>query len=335
MSTNLTFQEAKRVLAKYVGEGSCQDQPIVAEKINQVQELLLNEGDWKNTLRPIRFCTWENCIALPREAEVALKVDACGAPGNVWTGAYEFLDGGPGALDFSQNDFGKDLVDQGWHPTFFPFSDRKQKLIFFSDSSEDLGKTIFVRGYGEYNNEIVRGTVPGEEVPINYWDGGIEGNINLQKLSDTNYSQKEFLDITYIKKPLTTGFITLALFDRTTCEIAFLGKYHPMETEPKYRRYRITSTSLECYETITVWCKVAHQKLVHDTDLMLIQNVTALMTGLRALRELENGDMSQYNAKKQEAKNLLNAELSNVHRPANEFDVQVEGYGIGDSLEMY
>jgi hypothetical protein len=240
----------------------------------------------------MRFVTSNNTITLPRGGLAVLNVCIDTSPRRVFGTSYEFLENGPGELA-PEDGITKDLLDlgDGW-PTFFDIpSDgdtddgfaTSYKLMALSTAREDIGKLVTLRGLDTNNAEILTSGVPGETLPIGYWSGGVEGTLsanNLPTLSTSSYKK-----LTAVQKVQTTGFVCLYTYTPADHRMFFLSKYHPDETQPGYRRYRITSPDVDEGTNVLCQVKARFEPLGHDNDLLPIQNLDALKMAVMAIRE--------------------------------------------------
>lgn len=327
-----TLADAKEFCAKYVADGRGADDPIVVDVLNEATMILINEGDWKSTVRTIRFKVRNNSFAMPREVETILQVAIDNYPANAHSHAYEYLEGGPGILGCGNVVDFQDIVDMGdGHPTFFSMN-QSLKLIAISDSSADRELTMRVRGRGLMNNEV-KPIAPGEQIKIAAWTGGNEGSLDQLELVRC-LSTNTFQQIASIVKPETTGYVTLYGYDSATKHMYVLGKYHPDETQPSYRRYKITgrisSTQVDC---VACRVKLRYLPMKHDSDVLLIQNLPALRTMCQAIHARNMGNTQDGLVRQMDAVRMLDKQLENVKVPTNDFNV-IMHMSMGDIPEM-
>jgi hypothetical protein len=311
-----TLLDARNHVAKFVESGTCPNLQVVKDRINEACRRLMHKANWSGTVARLRFATYNNTITLPRGALAVLDVDIDLSPRRVFGGSYEFLENGPGELQ-PLDGYGKDLLDLGdGYPTFFDIpTGQNCQLVAFSTAREDIGKQLTLWGYKDHNMEVLTNGVPGETLTIGWWKGGVEGSIQLNTmptLSVSSYNQ-----ITAVQKPVTVGYISLYTYlPPATPSVAednrmyFLAKYHPEETQPGYRRYRITMPDTDNGSNVLCRVKMRFEPLSHDTDILPIQNIDALKAAVIAIRE-EN-DKNGASAKEYwtSAISMLNDQLS-------------------------
>ena len=60
-----TALDAKNFCAKYVADGRDPADPFVLQAINEVIQILVNEGDWKHLVQKMRIQINNDSISLP------------------------------------------------------------------------------------------------------------------------------------------------------------------------------------------------------------------------------------------------------------------------------
>ncbi len=319
-----TKLDAANFCAKYVADGRAATDSLVTTTLDEAQMILINEGDWKSTVQKIRVRVNNNSFALPRNVETILKAyhadDHHLSPSRVWSMGYELLDGGPGVIGAGANDHEwVDLIDlgDGW-PMMFPIGNTARPLVAFSTGDDDSGKTIRVRGRDGGHAEISPDT-PGEDLVIRRWKGGVEGTVDSGQIKATT---NEFVEIDFIKKPVTTGYVSIFAYQSSDHAMWFLGKYHPNETQPSFRRYKLTGrTSVTTEDCLTLLVKLRYVPLVDDTDVLIIQNLPALRLMCQSIHSRNMGDTGDALAKQGDAVRMLDQQLKSSHPETNEFDV--------------
>ena len=323
-----TLLDARQFCAPFCKNGLLATDPDTIPVINEATQVLMQKGNWQNTLRKLRCCVSNFTVPMPNDVQTVLKVNFDEHPSNVWSMGYEFLDSGPGTLLYGNDTPASDMVDlgDGW-PTFWPIGPTSRKIMAFSTEAIDAGKQMRVQGYDDMAMKI-NPTTPGEMITIGQWVGGVEGALSDNVI---NYalSDNEFNDITSIIKPETAGYVTLYSYDEVSKNMWVLGKYEPYETQPGYRRYRITATEYTESEHLTALVKLRYMPARADTDLLLIQNLPALKLMCKALHQFDHGDPQKGLIYQAKAVQMLNEELTNANPPNNELDVDVD-FGFGD-----
>ena len=269
-----TLGHARDYVAAEVNGGSCASSDVVRKAINNAQMEILGSEDPHLSMRRVRFWTKKNMICLPREAESIMPQFLIqGCPSQVKSQFYEFLPGGTWTSD--EIGLSSGLVDWGdHHATMFEIDVDKAplRLCAFSTSAADVGKTLFLKGYGSGGKEVLTAGVPGETLKIVRWKGGVEGVIDAGTLT---LSTSAFDQIEQVVKPVTTGYVTLMAY-YTGSLYWNIAIYHPRETNPRFHWYKVPSPRSDTGMSIVAIVKLRHVPLEADTDVLLVQNLEAL-----------------------------------------------------------
>lgn len=317
-----TFKDALGACAEFAGDGYSSESERVSEAVNDSVNILMTEGHWKNTIRKMKMSVKHRILACPRNVETVIKIAIESQPGRVWSMGYEFLDGGPGIIA-GINDYGQcqEIIDMGdGFPTFFPVGTTLRNILAISTSRTDIGKKIRVKGYGLNANEIDP-TDEGEEIEISAYKR-TEGRVLTPELRP---SVNLYDDVTFVAKPKTDGYVTLYAYDPSQTEetfLWFLSKYHPDETQPGYRRYKIVAADYTNAQCLTALVKMRFVPLERPYDVLPIQHMPALKLMCKALHEQRHGDMTTGLTYQASAIRMLDKQLSNASPPSmNEYDV--------------
>ncbi len=318
----LTVAEAKTELRRSINGGACDDS-LVLQRLNQATRRLLNHPKKPLHIRRlVRFWTDRDMITLPNEVSKILHytMDDCPAP--LFSQSYEFVSHGPGDTLCNGCIKGKYLEDIGdFYSTFFDIPTEEDpdttageagpqysefKLAAFSTASGDTGLNLNLQGRGANNEKLVTGAAPGIVLPISYWKDGVEGSVLDNP--DGPVLSAPVRDLHYVKKPVTEGFVSLYTYDPVTYQMYFLAKYHPGETLPRYKRYRITAPDPTNGSSILAWCELAYVPATHDDDILLIQNMDALKMMVMALEMEEERDFQQAKAHEADAYRFIESQ---------------------------
>ena len=347
-----TMQDAALELQSVVDNGNC-DTALVYERINQATRRLLNRPRKPiHVTRLIRFFTRKDIITLPGEVEKIRLYTMDGAPAPLFSSAYEFVSHGPGELGcgnwFSGANF---LEDLGSHySTFFDLpsydpgtatscacptgpsdggpSYSAFKLVAFSTEFSDVGKTLRICGTDDKAAALGVGG-SGEPLAITMWDGGVEGNFTYEPDVSPTLSTSAIRDVTWVHKPATNGFVSLWTYDPATHQLYFLAKYHPHETQPRFRRYRLTAPNCSCGSSIVALCELAYVPKTLPTDILIVQNIDALKLMAMAITMENNHEFEKAKAYEADAYRLVE-EQRKAERTHDYNLMQVSGcYGFG------
>lgn len=292
-----TMADAAKEIAPVVEGGAC-SQEYLYDRINvATRRLLMHDRKPIHIRRLVRFFTKKDIITLPRGVERIVGYTMDGAPSPLFSTNYEFVSHGPGELCCGPGWVtGKYLEDLGNHYSLFfdipsydddtdcgcstdSDSDTEPsytglKVVAFSTSESDRDVNIRVWGTDDDNAELYTAG-PGLQLAITPWDNETEGEFTYTA-NETPALSEPLRDIHWVKKPETEGFISLYAFRESDYQLYFLAKYHPFETQPRYRRYRITAPDYCCGSSILALCELGYVPLSQPEDILIIQNIDAL-----------------------------------------------------------
>lgn len=329
-----TVRDARQLVAPFASSGGeCPDSPLVLDRINEAtRRLLMNSPfDWAHTVRHVAIETRNRCFTLPREFHVARFVAIDCTPKLILPYGYQYLDSGPW---FRPEDryITNDLLDMGDHwPVFFDVPTacypNGLPLVFFSTKMEDVNeRAVKVWGRDSTGTELLSPNgEPGVYFPILPWEDGVEGrrpsalNVsNLPRVYEVNRIMFLFSRLSYV-----VGYA----YDPDTHAMFFLGKYHPDEVSPAYRRYRILGPMPpEDREplVVRVLAKLRFVPLRRDEDELLIQNLDALKLMVMSIRAENSGDLQTAMALEARAFSVLGRQLANHQDGSNPIGISVQ-----------
>ena len=303
----ITLKQAREFLAPFVGSGLVSTNPKVVEAINEAIMRLLPKMPAEGTIARFRFCISNGTITMPREIQTLLAVNVDTTPVSIFSRWYEFLNYGPGTMDDNQSN-SQDFIDLG--DGFATHTDiNTARPILVVAGAEEQDKTIRIMGNDENGLEVRSDDGPGEAVKIN-------------KLFPI-YTAKKFSAITSVVKPVTKGYVYLSAYEPVVLERYALAIYHPDETNPSYRRYRVTGVTTENVPiTVTALVKLGYIPLSYDTDVLLIQNLAAIKIMLQAIRRLDAGDFPTGKAFETSAKQTLQEQVDDIQPQSNQINIE-------------
>lgn len=217
-----------------------------ADRLNEVVERLLPEGNWKNTKEPVRFVVYEDrdgnsVVTLGPDHETILagsyqapelpetsEPSRCfSSPLPVQNGWYEMAASGPGGGIGS--DARRGIIRlEGRYTTFADWSEPR-KLRIKLEVDESPGGKIIVRG------KLDGGKIFSNSANGNDFIEGVELNFTTATVTTTEY----FDEPPYaVIKPVTKGRIQLYIVDDSGTE-TLVAWYEPNETTPSYSRFKV------------------------------------------------------------------------------------------------
>jgi hypothetical protein len=343
----ITMGEAADELRPRISGGTCRFETAAA-RINQATRRIMNRPRKPIHIeRVVRFFTRKDAIALPAEIGKILHYTIDRSPAPLFGRAYEFVSGGWGELDCGDGMASKFLVDLGAHwPTMFEIPSMEwdednradeplftpQRLVAFSEAQADAGLEMRISGRGNMNHSL-GAPDPGVVLPISRWKDGVEGSFELQP-ADNAVPLFSLSDpvraVEGVVKPRTQGHVSLYTYDETTHQMYFLSKYHPNETAPRYRKYRITAPDFTDGVSVYALCEMAYVPLDHADDILIVQNMDALKMMVMALEFENEREFQAAKAYEADAYRLIEDQRSS-ERTHDYNLIQVSAaYGFGD-----
>ena len=315
-----TLSDAISSCARFVedGSGAC-DRDAVVSRINEACQRLSVKGDWPHTMVLVRARVDNQTFPLPREVASIRALNVDNGPSTVNSPYFRFMASGPGE-EQSWSGTGHVNADElGVFPVMYDipsierpdgscsetgrtFASDGLQLMAFSTSPSDANLSVSLRGLDKWNAELgatEESFTPVEEVRINPWHGG-EGELT-GSLSDLHVSERLYKQLTGWSKPQTAGYVSLYAVELSTSRMWFLGKAHPDDTKPAWRRYRLRGQT-NCGSNILIFGKLAALTMSDNDDILPIQNIPAIRHLVQAI-EFEN---------KQQLKNAMEYEATAI-----------------------
>jgi hypothetical protein len=252
------------------------DEAFVFRRITDAVELLVNKGDFDPLFGLLDICVGSDCcVTLPREVESLLAVNICGNPSVGRHQLYRFhLNTG--------GDCGPKLMwewtDLGDACTYRELTSPR-KLMAFCAEDEDEDKELWVYGEDKYGNTLRT------KLPDGTWQDGYQ--ILLKKtFIALPADAPEVARITRVRKDVTVGPVRLSTIDDDGFNGMLLGVYQWDETEPRYRRIRISQPA----SWVRIACRRSTYEVRNKQDLLPVKNSMAVVMALRALRLYDKED---------------------------------------------
>lgn len=284
---------------------------------NECVEALLNRGDWRGTITPVRFCVNNGFLTWPRFVHSIRKLNVGHREidtHNVW---YQFID-----KDFYSNCIGQpfDNIVNGLnrHDQF-----REMNAFGYASTYTDVPAPSYIQAYPSLASDALAGktvTIFGKDSngqPLRtlqpsgaYKDGMV---ITLATPFGISPVAVQAGSIRVVKDE-TEGDVRLYTQDVTTGALLDIAYYAPDETTPNYPRYKLNAgynrngcntfsvLALVKLEFIPVRC---------DTDVVLIDNIQAMKFACQSIKKSEAGDFEGAEIYMQKAVHELNMSLQN------------------------
>jgi hypothetical protein len=305
-------RHAAELFAEHIEGGICIEHDLVLKRYNEATRRLVQTDDPQYTLDQVNVFTLYNSVTLPREYIAARLATICGYPVDLKSQAHELVATGPGKFNWDRLSC---LVDEGRALTQFdiPGTGGPWYIVAYSTSADDATKTISFRARTSDGAEVLTSAgSPVQSLAITQWAGGVEGTMSP---APTAYFPTALRKLTGIQLPSgLKGYVTLLAYDPVNKYFTHLSKYHPSETTPSYRRYRLpvfNSTDGQC---VTLLCKKQYLPATSLDDVMLIQNPDAVKMMVMSLESENSKDLNGTVAFKQLAVNQMREQMSNESR---------------------
>lgn len=336
----LTLGYARTFLAPWVRSGMDPSATDVANSINEAIMTLMPKSEWDGTMCRMRFYIQNGTITMPREVETLIRVNIDDSPVQIFNRWYEFLSYGPGSME-SNSSGCADFIDLGDGYPLHTDPHTARQVLVTADAIES-NASIVIRGLDENGREVMVDGIMGEAVL-------------LDKLMP-RYSTKKFSIITHVIKPVTNGYVYLSAYDNNPLARFDIATYHPDETNPCYRRYRVNSIctcqrnatecsccpyrltctaqaavtgNTTCPTTATALVKLRFIPATHDSDVLLIQSLPSLKAMIQAQKYYDAGDADKGVKYESMAVSRLNEQLTSKEPPDNRIDYE-PGFGAGN-----
>lgn len=301
----LTLADARSVCARFVEAGSCNN-TVVDARINEALERLMDLQPWQCLRRMAKISVCNGCFPLAYNVEKIVWAAIGGIPSKIFGQPYQFLSSGPGDLDYRASGSGfLDLLDMGDHwctmydvPRFYEDSTGTKvaytglRLAAFSTEAADTTLKMTVEGFNDTAEEIFDDSGNrGEELTIQRWDDGVEGVLRGKWGTSLALTTNYFADVRLVRKAETAGYVTLYAVDDTNHYYHVLAKYHPKQTLPQFRRYRITNKTIGERADVLALVQLRHVPLVASTDILPVTSLQSVKLMVMALREENAGNL--------------------------------------------
>jgi len=325
----LTVSEAQSSRLNRIS-GVCAGSADWFQLLNDATRQLMRRGNWWGTLKVMRGCIYNGCIAWPRQVGTVLAFDRCGSapPKNQWA---EFN----AVLPEHVHQFNRDgefgcardlaLVDHGTSPVFNQIACGQNVYIrFMPVQPTDVGKTITVFGLDSNGVEII----------TTRSDRTIQPGIVLTlaiPFVQTPFSMRR---VDRVIKAATDGPIYGYQVD-VTGTIFNLATYAPSETLPDYRTSKLVRSRCHdcgCWPSqIAAFVKLQFIPAQNPDDLVLIDNLDALALGMQSAKLSDAYDSQGAETMMARAVHELNLDLRDK-LPIDQTPVRFQPYGTA-SLE--
>lgn len=307
----LTLAQAKAYSLNAIS-GSCNNSPAFLQLLNEGIQDLMRRGDIAGTVIPIHVCASRGCVVFNRYVGQVRRINLCRYPTpikNFWTDYLNPSD------TMWQSNCGSScrITAGGWTPVFQDIMGEDRLVRAFPSVQADVGKTVTIFGTDNNGQPLMHRESDG------LWYDGWPITLAIPYGVTTDGAHAGPLPVRHIDRIVLgdmNGIVRLYAFNTVTSLLEALGEYMPGETVPSYQRYNIGAGSCcgpltGCGGTFTVLAlvKLRFIPVARDTDLVLVNNLSALKKYMQSVKFGEAGD--DVNATKYELKAIreLNLQL--------------------------
>lgn len=330
-----TLAELRETSLRVVA-GSCPSSDAFTQLLNEGVQRLMRRGDWYGTVVPIQVCSLGGCVVWPRYVAQVRKLNLCGMPvqqRNTW---YSFLqfDNPQGGCGYGPNGFG--MGGNWWGgspwgswvgapayqtggvetPVFQDIMGDGRYLRFYPIAQADIGKTVTV--FGTDNN----GNVLRHKLTDGTWEDGWVVTIANPYGSTADYVRH--VDRLIFEDHEST--IRAYAYNVADDVLEEVGTYEGHDNNPTFTRYTLhtgmglgtnctsdTSTGCGCVKSVIALVKLRFIPARYDTDLVLINNISALKLIFQCIKYEEAGDRGSARAAEADAIRELNLDLTDAY----------------------
>lgn len=219
------------------------------------------------------------------------------------------------------------VESDGWSPVFRQIgktvNDGGNYVRAYPRCQADIGKTITFFGI-DGNGQPIQQRING------VWSDGITLTLALPFASSSMPIRK----VLRVVKDVTACPVNCYQYDANQNSLLDLAQYDPQETTPAYAHSVVQGAHGRCRDKdghelplqVTALVKLAFQRVVNDTDLVLIDNLAALKLMIMAIKKEDAGDAAGSTAFEGKAIHELNLQLRDKI-PLDQVPVCVEAFG--------
>lgn len=326
----LTLREVKDAPEIKAVSKFCPDSAEFVALINQVTRKLARRGDWSGTVVPIFVCVRNGCVVWPRYVGRVRRINMCNQTVPVRNMWYEFMEGVNGCHSSWKSWMGGEcqLLDQGQTSVLQDVMGDGRTIRAYARCQADFGKTM--RIFGTDNN--------GQQLITKNTDGTWSAGTPITLANPFGSTSVFVRHVDYVTRDATQCPVDVYAYNATTNVLEDLAHYEPSETTPSYQRTKLggswpnscsTSQSPGCCQArkgVLALVKLKFIPAIADTDLILIDNIDALVLEIQATKSREAGDLVSMAAFQRAAIEELNRDLED-NSPDDQFAVNDLTFG--------
>jgi hypothetical protein len=198
------------------------------------------------------------------------------------------------------------MVSHSRVPTYSTIQGDERKVRVYAQTNQDYGKTVTIFGTDNNNQPLMH-----REPDTGEWREGWILVLQNPYAETTGYVS----NIHRVLKDVTQKPVTMFAWNTTDSVLEDLAVYDPGETNPSFARYQLNlptqlnTDGTEQLRSITALVKLAFVPVEFDTDLVLINNLSALKLMIQGILLEEGGNDGAAQAKIQKAIEELNFQV--------------------------
>ena len=258
-------------LAKgYAGDSGTCSTERAKKYINQARSLLWNKKEWNTTAEYVCIKCADGCLTLPNRYEQIRLAWVNGSPASLadeWfnaTNAYSNLYN-------KGNSCHRQVVEVGGkHVLFRDYTAHPYQIGVLAEHVDDVGIEMLFEAQDEYGSyRSVKATTV--------------------KTPELGLSAEQVVGIRAASKPKTKGRIRVYAYDPTLDTKFLIAIYHPEDTNPTFRRFRIPKKT----DCITLYASKKYKDLEDDNELVEF-TAEAMYFAILAVNSRENRRTQEY-----------------------------------------
>jgi len=272
------------------------DETKLKSWVNAFELQALQYGRWWGTTQLVQFCLGESgCLVLPRQTALIEAANLGAGHVNMRNQWYEFIKPHSACegTNCSQENCGcgcgaVNISDMGLVSSFSTTTGSNKKLRIYPSQIVDVGKKIIFQG-NDSNGIWVRTEIDG------VIQDGEEVTLALPFV-DTDTTWGPGAPVAVIKE--VTDYRVLVYSVDPDDNESQLAIYEPTETEPAYRRVKLTGRGCgsQCSDSLWAIVSLDHIPIVGGSDWLLFSSVEVYRLGMMSVKAREDGNTVQADA---------------------------------------
>lgn len=283
--TAITFKTLVTRLARYAGRaGVCDDDEEAKAFAIEILEEYLSVGGEKGGLHKWAVKVCDNCITLPPDLAVPLKIKTNCESGIVSSEWYEFYDRATEEECHGCAEEGVSLqMEVNTFPTVYDLPCNGARVV----AEMSLDCPVTVKG-NDIPHVTIQGTCRGNDVWTTYKGKDIHGE-RLDLLSDKLVRSLTIFDrISQVTISKTPGFKTLWAQVDGADKLSLLARYNPSQTIGMFRRAKIMGVQKN--STVVILGRVQVRDSYADNDIVPVTNMSAMIRLAKSRQSEENSN---------------------------------------------